>query len=66
MLALRDSYAWYSTAHYGAIAVGPFLGGLVAEWAGYRAAFVASAIGITVALAVASPEKLVEARDATA
>src|SRR5437763_640055 len=43
----------YAAAHYGAIAVGPFLGGLVAEWAGYRAAFVASAIGITVALAVA-------------
>ncbi|PYM17554.1 MAG: hypothetical protein DMD78_29725 [Candidatus Rokuibacteriota bacterium] len=47
------AYAWYSTAHYGAIAVGPFLGGLVAEWAGYRAAFVASALGIAVALAVA-------------
>src|SRR5438093_2117692 len=47
------AYAWYSTAHYGAIAVGPFLGGLVAEWAGYRAAFVASAIRIPAAPAVA-------------
>src|SRR3989440_3319439 len=47
------AYAWYSTAVYGAIAVGPFLGGLVAECAGYRAAFVASALGIAVALAVA-------------
>jgi predicted MFS family arabinose efflux permease len=49
---IGHAYAWYSTAHYGAIAVGPFLGGLVAEWAGYRAAFVVSAIGIVVALAV--------------
>ena len=47
------AYAWYSTAHYGAIAVGPFLGGLVAEWAGYRTAFVASAVAITAALVVA-------------
>jgi MFS family permease len=46
------AYAWYSTAHYGAIAIGPFLGGLAAEWWGYRAAFVASAAGIAVALAV--------------
>jgi len=29
---LGHAYAWYSTAHYGAIGVGPFLGGLVAEW----------------------------------
>ena len=50
---IGHAYAWYSTAHYGAIAVGPFLGGLVAQWAGYRAAFVASALGIAVALAVA-------------
>src|SRR6202795_1426313 len=46
------AYAWYSTAHYGAIAIGPFLGGLAADWWGYRAAFVASAVGIVVALAV--------------
>src|SRR5688572_14637040 len=25
------AFAWYATAHYGAIAIGPFLGGLVAE-----------------------------------
>ncbi len=47
-----QAYAWYSTAHYGAIAIGPFLGGLVAEWWGYRAAFVGSAVGIGIALAV--------------
>jgi MFS family permease len=47
------AYAWYSTAHYGAIAIGPFLGGLAAEWWGYRAAFVASAAVIALALAVA-------------
>jgi MFS family permease len=47
-----QAFAWYSTAHYGAIAIGPFLGGLVAEWWGYRAAFIVSAAGIGVALAV--------------
>ncbi len=46
------AFAWYSTAHYGAIAVGPFLGGLVAEWWGYRTAFVVSGAGIAAALAV--------------
>ena len=49
---IGHAYAWYSTAHYGAIGVGPFLGGLVAEWFGYRAAFVVSALGIAIALAV--------------
>ena len=44
------AYAWYSTAHYGAIGVGPFLGGVVAEWWGYRAAFIVSAVGIAAAL----------------
>ena len=47
-----NAYAWYSTAHYGAIAVGPFLGGLAAQWWGYRAAFVASAAATAIALAV--------------
>jgi MFS family permease len=46
------AYGWYSTAHYGAIGVGPFVGGLVAEWWGYRPAFVASGIGIALALAI--------------
>ena len=46
------AYAWYSTAHYGAIGVGPFLGGVVAEWWGFRAAFVGSALGIAAALAL--------------
>jgi predicted MFS family arabinose efflux permease len=44
------AYAWYATAHYGAIGVGPFLGGLAAEWWGYRASFVASAAGAGIAL----------------
>jgi MFS family permease len=38
------AFAWYTTAHYGAIAVGPFLGGLAAQWWGYREAFVGSVI----------------------
>jgi predicted MFS family arabinose efflux permease len=46
------AYGWYSTAHYGAIAVGPFLGGVATQWRGYRPAFVASAVVISVALAV--------------
>jgi MFS family permease len=49
---IGHAYAWYSTAHYGAIGVGPFVGGLVAERWGYRAAFVVSAVGIAFALAV--------------
>ena len=44
------AFAWYATAHYGAIGVGPFLGGLATQWWGYRAAFVASGVGIAVAL----------------
>jgi len=46
------AFAWYSTAHYAAIGIGPFLGGVVAEWWGYRAAFVASAAGIALAVMV--------------
>jgi MFS family permease len=47
-----QAYGWYSTAHYGAIAIGPFLGGLAAQWWGYRPAFLASAVAISIALAV--------------
>jgi MFS family permease len=46
------AFAWYSMAHYGAIGVGPFLGGLAAATWGYRAAFVLSAVGVALALAV--------------
>jgi len=46
------AFAWYSTAHYSAIGIGPFLGGVVAEWWGYRPAFVVSAAGIATALVV--------------
>src|SRR5207245_8925886 len=45
-----QALAWCSTARCGAIAIGPFLGGLVADRWGYRSAFVGSAIGIAVAL----------------
>src|SRR5260370_39124194 len=50
--AAGRAYAWYATAHYGAIGVGPFLGGLAAEWWGYHAAFVASAAGAALAFAL--------------
>ena len=46
------AYAWYALAHYGAIGVGPFVGGVVADWSGSRRAFVGSAVGIVIALAV--------------
>jgi MFS family permease len=46
------AFAWYATAHYGAIGVGPFLGGLVAEASSYRLAFVGSVVGFALALAV--------------
>jgi hypothetical protein len=58
--------AWYSTAHYGAIGVGPFVGGVVAEWWGYRAAFLASGVGIALALVVAIALPLKSAAPATA
>ena len=48
------AYAWYSTAHYAAIGVGPFVGGLVAHWWGYRAVFLWSAVGVAVSLAMAT------------
>ena len=50
--AAGRAYAWYATAHYGAIGVGPFLGGLAAEWWGYPGAFVASAAGAAIALVI--------------
>jgi predicted MFS family arabinose efflux permease len=37
------AFAWYTIAHYGAIGVGSFLGGVVAQAWGFRAAFVVSA-----------------------
>src|SRR5687767_8112565 len=55
-IAPRDrtaqAFGWYSTAHYGAIAVGPFVGGLTAEWYGFHASFIASGVGAVVALAM--------------
>jgi MFS family permease len=52
--ATGRAYAWYATAHYGAIGVGPFLGGVAAELWGYRAAFVASALGAAIAFILGS------------
>jgi MFS family permease len=52
--ATGRAYAWYATAHYGAIGVGPFLGGVTAELWGYRAAFVASALGAAIAFILGS------------
>ena len=46
------AFAWYTIAHYGAIGVGSFLGGVVAQAAGYGAAFVVSAGVVTVTLAL--------------
>src|SRR5712691_5605202 len=46
------AFAWYSMAHYGAIGVGPFLGGVAAATWGYRTSFVLSAVGIALALVV--------------
>ena len=46
------AFAWYSTAHYGAIGFGPFLGGLLAERWGYDVGFAGSALGIAVACAI--------------
>jgi predicted MFS family arabinose efflux permease len=52
------AFAWYTIAHYGAIGVGSFLGGVVAQAAGYRAAFVVSAcvVAVTFALGLLSIE----------
>jgi predicted MFS family arabinose efflux permease len=41
--AAGRAFAWYTIAHYGAIGVGSFLGGVVAHAWGFRAAFVVSA-----------------------
>lgn len=41
--AAGRAFAWYTVAHYGAIGVGSFLGGVVAQASGFRAAFVVSA-----------------------
>jgi MFS family permease len=47
-----QAFAWYATAHYGAIGIGPVVGGLVAEAWGYRLAFLGSAVGLVLAFAV--------------
>jgi MFS family permease len=49
---LGRAFAWYSTAHYGAIGVGPFIGGGVAEAYGYTWSFAGAAAGIAGAFAI--------------
>jgi len=46
------AFAWYATAHYGAIGIGPFVGGLVAEAGSLRLAFLGSAVGLALAFTV--------------
>jgi len=46
--AAGRAFAWFTIAHYGAIGVGSFLGGVVAQAAGYRAAFFVSAAVVMV------------------
>ena len=48
--AAGRAFAWYTIAHYGAIGVGSFLGGVVAEFVGYRGAFVVSGVIIALTL----------------
>jgi predicted MFS family arabinose efflux permease len=50
--AAGRAFAWFTIAHYGAIGVGSFLGGVVAQAAGYRAAFFVSAGVVMVTFAV--------------
>jgi len=48
--AAGRAFAWYTIAHYGAIGVGSFLGGVVAHAWGFRAAFLLSVAVVAVAL----------------
>jgi MFS transporter, DHA1 family, multidrug resistance protein len=69
--AAGRAFAWYTISHYGAIGVGSFLGGVVAQAAGYHASFIVSAglVAITLALGLAWIERspvLVRAGDAEA
>jgi predicted MFS family arabinose efflux permease len=50
--AAGRAFAWFTIAHYGSIGVGSFLGGVVAQAAGYRAAFFVSAGVVMVTFAV--------------
>jgi len=50
--AAGRAFAWFTIAHYGAIGVGSFVGGVVAQAAGYRAAFFVSAAVVIVTFAV--------------
>jgi predicted MFS family arabinose efflux permease len=50
--AAGRAFAWYTIAHYGAIGIGSFLGGVVAQTAGYQAAFIVSAGLVTVTFAL--------------
>lgn len=57
--AAGRAFAWYTIAHYGAIGVGSFLGGVVSHAWGFRAAFVVSAslVAVTLVLGLALIER---------
>jgi predicted MFS family arabinose efflux permease len=57
--AAGRAFAWYTIAHYGAIGIGSFLGGVVAHTWGFRAAFVVSAglIAVTLLLGLVLVER---------
>jgi predicted MFS family arabinose efflux permease len=57
--AAGRAFAWYTIAHYGAIGVGSFLGGVVSQAWGYPAAFVVSAglVALTLVLGLALIER---------
>lgn len=57
--AAGRAFAWFTIAHYGAIGIGSFLGGVVAHAWGYRAAFLTSAglVAVTFVLGIVLIER---------
>lgn len=51
--AVAKTFAWYTTALYTAFGVGPIVGGLVADAAGFEAAFVTAGVIVVISLLVA-------------
>ncbi len=54
------AYGWYTTALYGGLTLGPACGGIAADFAGFRFAFIASGailLGAWILAAVGLPEK---------
>ena len=50
---LGRAYGWYTTALYGGMSVGPAVGGMVAEWVGYRPLFTVSGLVILLVFGIA-------------